>query len=83
MMPLHLAPPGKPVEIRNITGKDEVRRHLFERGATSKGKGHGTGLYLVKQIVDAYHGDIRVESTRGVGSSFVITFRPGADAPEA
>ena len=62
---------------------DEVRRHLFERGATSKGKGHGTGLYLVKQIVDAYHGDIRVESTRGVGSSFVITFRPGADAPEA
>lgn len=62
---------------------DEVRRHLFERGATSKGKGHGTGLYLVKQIVDAYHGDIRVESTRGVGSSFVIAFRPGADAPEA
>lgn len=62
---------------------DEVRRHLFERGATSKGEGHGTGLYLVKQIVDAYHGDIRVESTRGVGSSFVITFRPGADAPEA
>ena len=61
---------------------DEVRRHLFERGATSKGEGHGTGLYLVKQIVDAYHGDIRVESTRGVGSSFVITFRPGADAPE-
>src|SRR5699024_11517254 len=48
---------------------DEVRRHLFERGATSKGKGHGTGLYLVKQIVDAYHGDIRVESTRGVGRS--------------
>ena len=62
---------------------DEVRRHLFARGATSKGEGHGTGLYLVKQIVDAYHGDIRVESTRGVGSSFVITFRPGADAPEA
>ena len=61
---------------------DEVRRHLFARGATSKGEGHGTGLYLVKQIVDAYHGDIRVESTRGVGSSFVITFRPGADAPE-
>lgn len=32
MMPLHLAPPGKPVEIRNITGKDEVRRHLAELG---------------------------------------------------
>ena len=32
MMPLHLAPPGGPVEIRNITGKDEVRRHLAELG---------------------------------------------------
>ena len=32
MMPLHLAPPGEPVEIRNITGKDEVRRHLAELG---------------------------------------------------
>ena len=32
MMPLHLAPPGEPVEIRSITGKDEVRRHLAELG---------------------------------------------------
>lgn len=55
---------------------EEVREHLFERGTTSKGEGHGTGLFLVKRIVDAYGGEIRVESTRGVGSSFILTFQP-------
>lgn len=54
----------------------EVREHIFERGSTSKGEGHGTGLFLVKSVVDTYHGEIRVESTQGVGSSFIITFRP-------
>lgn len=62
---------------------EEVRAHLFERGTTSKGEGHGTGLFLVKRIVDAYGGEIRVESTRGVGSSFILTFppQPPAGAP--
>ncbi len=55
---------------------EEVREHIFERGSTSKGEGHGTGLFLVKSVVDAYGGEIRVESTQGVGSSFIITFRP-------
>lgn len=55
---------------------EEVREHIFERGSTSKGEGHGTGLFLVKSIVDTYGGEIRVESTQGVGSSFIITFRP-------
>lgn len=55
---------------------EEVRSRIFARGSTSKGEGHGTGLYLVKSVVDAYGGEIRVESTPGVGSSFIITFRP-------
>lgn len=55
---------------------EEVRAHIFERGSTSKGEGHGTGLFLVKSVVDTYGGEIRVESTQGVGSSFIITFRP-------
>ena len=57
----------------------ELREHIFERGFTTKGGSHGTGLFLVKSVVDAYNGDIRVESTQGVGSSFIVTFRP----PEA
>ena len=55
---------------------EEIREHIFERGSTSKGEGHGTGLFLVKSVVDAYGGEIRVESTQGVGSSFIVTFRP-------
>ncbi|HIZ42306.1 MAG TPA: GHKL domain-containing protein [Candidatus Gemmiger excrementigallinarum] len=55
---------------------EEIREHIFERGSTSKGEGHGTGLFLVKSIVDTYGGEIRVESTQGVGSSFIVTFRP-------
>ena len=32
MMPLTLAGRGKPVTIRKITGKDEIRQHLAELG---------------------------------------------------
>ena len=31
-MPLTMAKPGETVVIRKITGKDEVRQHLAERG---------------------------------------------------
>ncbi len=47
-----------------------LRRTLFERGASSKGHSRGTGLALVREVVEAYHGDIRVESETGVGTSF-------------
>ena len=32
MMPLTLAKPGETVVIRKVTGKDEIRQHLAERG---------------------------------------------------
>ena len=32
MMPLTMARPGETVTIRKITGKDEIRQHLAERG---------------------------------------------------
>ena len=53
----------------------ELAEHVFERGITTKGEGHGTGLYLVHSIVEAYHGEVRVESAQGVGTSFIISFR--------
>ena len=52
-----------------------LRRTLFERGASSKGRSRGTGLALVREVVEAYHGDIRVESETGVGTSFFLSFR--------
>ena len=52
-----------------------LRRTLFERGASSKRRSRGTGLALVREVVEAYHGDIRVESETGVGTSFFLSFR--------
>lgn len=50
--------------------------HIFKRGYTTKKSAeHGTGLALVREVVDAYDGDIRVESELGVGTVFFITFR--------
>lgn len=50
---------------------------LFQRFSqgTSKQRSSGTGLglYLSRQIVEAHHGTIWVESTEGVGSRFFLT----------
>ena len=57
--------PGIPTVLRNT---------MFQRGASTKGRHRGTGLSLVQEVVEAYHGDIRVESESGVGTSFFISF---------
>ena len=52
-----------------------LQEHLFERGVSTKGTGRGTGLALVREVVEAYRGSIRVESEPDVGTSFFVTFR--------
>lgn len=47
---------------------------IFENGFSSKGEGRGTGLYLVKNLVQNYGGTISVESEPGAGTSFTISF---------
>ncbi|MEO1618336.1 MAG: ATP-binding protein [Planctomycetota bacterium] len=57
----------------------ETLRHIFDAfystksGPDESGKG-GTGLGLAacKEIIDAHHGKIRVESSVGVGTAFTI-----------
>ncbi len=45
---------------------------LFKRGFTSKGEGHGFGLYLVKQSVDKLGGSIDIESVLNEGTTFTV-----------
>ena len=57
--------------------KDEAHRvfERFYRGGdelTRSVKGSGLGLTLVKEIVEAHHGTVRVESEPGRGSTFSI-----------
>ncbi len=48
---------------------------MFSRLHTSKEyEGTGLGLALCKKIVDGLKGQIQLESERGVGSTFIITF---------
>ena len=53
----------------------EVASSLFQPGVSTKGRGRGTGLSLVHEVVEAYQGDIRAESEPGVGTSFFVSFR--------
>ena len=50
---------------------------IFENGFTTKGEGHGSGLFQVKQLVESLGGVVSVESTEGVGTSFSVAFGTG------
>ena len=62
------------------TGKgipSQHRNRIFEAGYTTKSRGWGMGLALVKRIIVQYHGGrIQVEQTGSQGTTFLITL-PG------
>jgi len=62
------------------TGKGIPKKHfskIFQPGFTTKKRGWGLGLSLVKRIIEEYHnGRIRVlKSTPGVGTTMEISLR--------
>ena len=60
------------------TGKGipkEILKKIFDPFFTTKpvGKGTGIGLAITRSIVDRHHGEIKVSSTEGEGTTFQIT----------
>ena len=48
--------------------------HIFDNGFSTKGEGRGTGLYQVKELIEAHGGQITVESRENAGTSFTVSF---------
>lgn len=59
----------------------EVRDHLFEPLFTTKTKGLGLGLSTARNLLEAQHGSIAVESVRGGGATFRVSL-PAAGVRE-
>lgn len=58
------------------TGKgipEEVKPRIFTPLMTTKAKGQGLGLAVVKRLVEALHGQVTFESQEGKGTKFIVT----------
>jgi signal transduction histidine kinase len=53
---------------------DEIKPKIFQPLMTTKSKGQGFGLAVVKRLVEAQGGTITFESRVGKGTKFKITF---------
>jgi PAS domain S-box-containing protein len=60
------------VEDTGVGISDDVKPKLFTPMMTTKSKGQGLGLAVVKRLVEALNGTIAVESEKGKGTKFII-----------
>ncbi|WP_207429723.1 cell wall metabolism sensor histidine kinase WalK [Pedobacter sp. SYSU D00535] len=65
---------------KGIGIKDEEKLRIFDKfyrvgsEETRKTKGTGLGLYIVKQVLENHHAQIKVKNNRPTGSIFEVTF---------
>lgn len=57
--------------------QDRIFEYLYQAEGVHAAEGTGIGLYLVRGLVSAMGGEIRVESEAGQGATFIITLRKG------
>ncbi len=50
----------------------KLQHHIFNPYFTTKAKGMGLGLSMVKNIIESINGEVRFESKEGQGSTFVV-----------
>lgn len=52
----------------------ELLGDIFESGVSSKGENRGTGLFLIHQLIDLYHGSVTIDTEENEGTLITITF---------
>jgi len=60
------------VEDTGIGIPEEIKPKLFQPMVTTKSKGQGLGLAVVKRLVEALNGKISFESQEGKGTTFIV-----------
>jgi signal transduction histidine kinase len=53
---------------------ESILGRIFQEKITTKENGHGYGLPICRQIVEHHGGTIRVESRKGLGTTFIMNF---------
>jgi len=61
---------GEPIAAQDLN-------HIFEAFFTTRPKGTGLGLFLVKRVVTEHGGTVSVDSARGEGTRIMLTLPPG------
>lgn len=73
------------IEDSGVGINSESLPHIFDRfyqvdsSQTREYEGTGIGLAIVKELVELHQGEIKVESTPGVGTKFIICLKKGSE----
>jgi signal transduction histidine kinase len=60
---------------------EEAKPKLFQPLFTTKSKGQGFGLSVVKRMTEALNGTVSLESQEGKGTAFIITLPQKTNLP--